>query len=68
MAKISSRKTQKIAKLSAKIHSSNNFVPHGTCKLFHNMKIDVICHCVRKNCTFILTKDETVDSIKTCQS
>ena len=32
------------------------------------MKIDVICHCIRKNCTFILTKDETVDTIKTCQS
>ena len=30
------------------------------------MKIDVICHC--KNCTFILTKDETTDTIKTCQS
>ena len=27
------------------------------CKLFRNMKTDVICHC--KNCTFILTKDET---------
>ena len=36
-----------------------------TCKLFHvNMKIDVICHC--KNCTFILTKDETIDAIKIC--
>ena len=36
-----------------------------TCKLFHvNTKIDVICHC--KNCTFILTKDETIDAIKIC--
>ena len=37
-----------------------------TCKLFHHVKIDVICHC--KNCTFIVTKDETADTIKTCQS
>ena len=33
------------------------------CKLFHNMKTDVIWHC--KNCTFILTKDETVAYLPT---